>query len=245
MWGFLQGMVSAPVGAVRTFYLFSKIIPQNFTATIIATSFFAFYVPVVVAFLYFGFEKTQSLEIIYFFAFLIGCLFEVSRLLVPIDSLWRTTSSPLLVIGRIVIAGRVLAPIGLLFASLFSSNDQRQNVERNFVIMVVIAILVGKLFPLNTMKTTTTCTVQWGYTKLFSTLRFCILFVTVLTLFISSYRNNSPEFKNESVGCLSLESGYYFLCAADNYVFLILGSILLTLGTFLYLRAIHSIYLWR
>ena len=56
---------------------------------------------------------------------------------------------------------------------------------------------------------------------------------------------NTDEYKKIAFSMLFILSGYGFLVISDNFVFMILGLPLLLLGTYGYLRALHSLYMWR
>ena len=61
---------------MRPLILFSRFVPYRSAATLAGIIFVSVYVPVAMAFLYFSFEKTQSQEVIFFAAYLIGWLCE-------------------------------------------------------------------------------------------------------------------------------------------------------------------------
>ena len=241
----VKGLLQAPEEPVRTFRLFSNVLNYSFAATVAGIMFFFFYVPAAVIFLFFCFEKTQSIEVMFFLGFLLGCICEESRLLICAGGLWQTISATLIFVGRLTVMGRLLAPLSLLFASLLNGNSQRQNTERNFLILILISIIIGKSFPLNTTYTTTTCTVLWSYRPLFTMSRALVFIATIITLLLPVLQTKSQEGKKTLISYAFMINGYFILCNADNFVFLILGMLLLSTGTFFYLKSVHSTYLWK
>ena len=93
----------------------------SFIATMISISLVVFFAPVTVFYALKLFENTQSNEIIFFLAFLTGCLCEGVRFLTPLFGLWSTFSDLLFFCGRIIFIGRLLCPLSFLFAALASS----------------------------------------------------------------------------------------------------------------------------
>ncbi len=241
----VKGTLSEPERIVRPLILFGRFFPYRSTATLAGIIMACVYVPVTMAFLYFSFEKTQSQEVIYFAAYLIGCMCESSRLLMPVSGMWRTTSLQLILVGRVVLAGRILAPLSLLFASLFSGMDQRQFVERNFVILFLLAGVIALIYPIDTMYTTSTYIVQYGYSMLFNVIEVLVFLSTLFTLIIQTLLNPSAEQTKLCIGYIIMIAGYGCITRTDNFVYLGLSLVFLPLGTTLYLKGIHSQYLWR
>ena len=217
----------------------------SFYAVLGGILFFHLYVILVAAFTTFHFEKTQALEVIYFYCFLLGCLMESARLVTVTFNLWRTTSITFLVLQRITIAGRLLAPMSLLFASLFNGSDQRENVEQNIVILFVVAALTGITFPVETTKITSTFEALWGFREMFAVICLLLLAASILAMVYTGLTNKITEMRRETIGYIIMMAGYYLLWVTDNYMFLGLSMGMLSAGTFYYLHSLHSIYLWK
>lgn len=241
---FFAGTFLAPDAPIRTFSLFSSILTYRFTASIAGIFLFLLYVPLTVFILYFHFEKTQSLEILFFAGFLLGILPEGLRILIPVDALWQTSSTTLIILGRAIISGRMLTHLSLLFASLFVNVEHRQSVERNCIIVFLVAVAVGFLYPLNTQYVTTTCTVLWGYRTMFTILRVFLFLLSLSSIIIRALVSGSADLYREALGYGLLMIGYSLLTVSDSYVLLIASGSLLVAGTVLYLQSIHRQYLW-
>jgi len=239
--------ITPPLNPIRNFVPFKSWGPfaYNFNAAIIGCFAFCVYVSSVSIIIYATFEKTQSIEVIYFTLFLFGCIFESLRLLIAEFSLWQTYSNLLISIGKSIIGGRILAPLSLFFAAIFSESSQRQNVERNILMLIVVSIGLSVLYPLNTLYTTSTCAVAWGYSKLFFIVRLFILLATLVTMIFNAVNNNSKTMIRSIIGFVLLASGYLILIGTDCFFNLFLGIGLLSTGTVLYLRSTHLIYMWN
>ncbi len=203
------------------------------------------YVPAVAIIIYASFEKTQSIEVIYFSMFLLGCFFESLRLLIAEFELWSTYSKLLITLGKGIIGGRILAPLSLFFASIFSESNQRQNVENNLLVLVVISIALAVLYPLNTLQTTTTYSVLWGYNKLFVIFKIILFLSTICAMILNTTSENRKEMSSSLIGFILLFIGYLLLINTDCFFNLLSGSILLTTGTTMYLHSTHVLYMWN
>lgn len=217
----------------------------SFTATMISIMMIVLSVPVIVFRILKSFEMTQSTEIIFFTAFLMGCLCETVRFLTPLFGLWSTFSNLLFFCGRILFMGRLLVPFSFLFASLTNSIEQRQETERNFAILLAISEVFSIVVPLNTAKITSAGAVTWGFSNMFFILRA----VSIIIAFISfrrSWRNsNSEEYRKISIFMIVLMAGYSILVCADNFVFLAAGFPLMIYGISGYLMNLHKLYMWQ
>lgn len=214
----------------------------SFRAVILSIFTMALYVVISSFFLFIEFEKTQSTEIIYFSMFLVGCLTEIMRLSLPIFNLWDSYSLFFMFCGRIIVTGRVLAPASLLFMAIASGTEQRQNLERNLIIITAASFLTAVIIPLNTATISPLCVVEWGYAKLFFVVRILILCTTALSLLIVNATNGGR--KRTAFMFLFLATGYIILCSAQNYLSFTAGAALLLGGSTAFLNQIHKMYLW-
>lgn len=217
----------------------------NFYASASGIMLFFLYSIFITIFVFFYFEKTQAIEIIYFMAFVIGCLLEGCRIFVPTENLWKPTSMILAIISRIIITGRMAASFGLLFSALFNEVEQRQYVERNFVILFMLSILIGKMYPISTMEILTTYTTQIGEKVLFSVFEHVLMISTLLIITYEGISNHLENISNQVIGCALIIIGHKLLCGADCYITVALGITSLTAGSLVYLKYLHSIYLWK
>lgn len=214
----------------------------TFTTSIISIFIFLVYVSSCLMYLVIAFGKTQSIEIIFFSLFLIGCLTECVRILIPILNLWNSFTPIAIFCGRAVIFGRTLAPLSILSVAIVSGNSQRQNVERNIAIVVIISIIMANYIPLNNIHISLQCIIPWGKETLFSTACFLILLVANISQIINVYilEREIKSYIWFAIVC----AGYMVLCITFSILTLIAGSILLIGGTIFYLNNLHDEYVW-
>lgn len=235
----ITGHIDTNLDVQRQFTIFSSLVPYHFWGTVAAISVFTLYSPITMGFIYFGFEKTRSQEIIFFFAFLVACLLEQLRLFFPLHGMWKTSSVSLIYFGRIIVMGRTMAFLSPLFLSLFSGSQHRMDMERNVLILVTVSAVVGYFYPLDTTITTSSFMIKLGYGQMFRVGRFIILALAVITLFVNNYSSEEKGLK-ESIGFLLLFMGYMILTECDSYIPACAGTVILITGTILYLKPLHT-----
>ncbi len=214
-------------------------------ASLIAILVLDLYVPLTAWVIYHHFENTQSTEIIFFSCFLLGCLCEGVKLFIPLFNLGESYTSFLFFCGRIVVLGRLLTVLSLLGMSIMSDANQRQDIERNLMIIVTSAIVCAIFMPLNSFEVTTTLIVPWGFSSLFFSLRLLLIAVTFISMFINGNNRDNPELKQAAFALIVVATGYGLLLTADNFLFLVTGCSGLCLGTYFLLRNLHKLYMWK
>ncbi len=242
-----QGTLLFPPDVIRQMKILDRqglLIYEPLSVCVSCLAFNA-YVLIVTLVLYISFEKTQALEAVYFLGFLLSCTAESSRLFVPAFSMVLTSPSSITIITRIVIGARVLAPLSFLFAELFSDTESRLFVERNFLIMLIAAICMGSLLPLDTRQYSSIFIYRWGLQEIFHMARFLLVLATVLAIACKITAAYSMDAMHEGIGFLVSICGYFILSNSDNLILTLVGGIALFSGTIYYLRSIHQTYRWR
>lgn len=233
---------------VKRFLPFLDRIPvfsYSFPAAMIATALLVLYVPAIIFLILRYFENTPSSEIIFFAGFLLGCLCEGVRILTPLFNLWETFSNFLFFCGRIVFMGRILAPLSFLFTAIASDSNQRQDIERNWTIMIAISMIFAAFVPLNTSQINSNGTITWGLSGEILLTRISFIVIAFISMMISAFKHESKELKTEAFAMVIIITGYAFLITADNFVFIIIGLPALLAGTLKYLETLHKLYMWK
>lgn len=230
-----------PINPMRPFVLIPKggLCPYNFNSSLAAIITFSLSAPALSIAIFKGFEKTPSLEILFFSGFIISCVTESARILLPLFGFWKTNSLFLIYIGRIVAAGRFLAPMSLFFATVFSSAEELQNAERNIFILLASTCAFGFFYPMDTTITTSTCTVLWGFRKFFAVIRVFIVVVTIFSVLAEAYTKGIKGIYIKAFGIVVLAAGYGLLCNTDCWLEFFIAIILYVSGCFLYLKTVH------
>lgn len=217
---------------------------SSLIAVMLSFAVIILYVPFCFYILIRFFENTQTTEIIFFTGFLIACLAETARFITICLGLWQTFSNALIVVGNVVLFGRTLAPLSFLCASLFSETTQRQDIERNYIIMLVASVVFAAIIPMNTGRVTSTGFVTEGFIGLINIMRVLFFLTTFTTFFIHGIKKNSGEYKHLAYSSAIILIGYALIVNCDSFIFLISGTAALTAGTFRYLKFLHRLYMW-
>lgn len=217
---------------------------NSFIALMISFIIIIFYVPVCFYFVLKFFENTQTTEIIFFTGFLLACLAECARFITICLGLWQSFTNMLILAGDIVLFGRTLAPLSFLCAALLSDTAQRQDIERNYIIMLMVSIVFAVAIPMNTARIASTGLVTEGFMILINIMRFFLLVTAVASFFANGINKNSQEHKHLAYSAGALMLSYSILVSTDSFLFLVIGSFGLIASTYNYLTTVHKMYMW-
>lgn len=192
--------------------------------------------------IYRSFEKTQASDILFFLLFLLACLSDTCRLFIPLLHISNTYSDLFLRLGNVTIFSRVLVPLSFLGMTVFSSEDFRQNTDRNCIIFILVAFFFAEFIPLNTVVILPNFSISYGYGKLIRYISFTICILSVITLFIMNKKNEYNQIM--TFGLLMMAFGYSTSFYCYNLLGVICGPCLLIAGTIIYLTQLHKHYVW-
>jgi hypothetical protein len=233
------GIVSFSSNAAGVFFSYS------FIASIISISFCALSAPILIMFIYVNFEKTQSQECVYSIAFLLACLAESGRLLIPVFDLWSVQSSLFITLARVVFFGRLLAPMSFLICALTSvSTKQYQESGKYFILIAAVAGVFAFIIPVNSLHLTANCDVVFGFSRIIVTYQ---VILSLITLAAFAFFGKTQEKKDSlmiTLGYLLFFSGYHIFTFADSFFLAASGAALFVAGMMIYLKELHKIYMW-
>lgn len=206
--------------------------------------FLQFFIPITLLILYFNFEKTQSSLIILFSAFLLGNQFEISRLLIALLNLKQTYSYIYLLLGNLALMGKLVSLFSFFLIASECKDSQKLDIEIDLIIIFAISIFITACIPLNTNVNTKTFAIKYCFPTIVIVLFISAILLTVIT-FIFSYRDT----ENKSIirlliSYIHIIIGQHLLTDTDILAFIIAGAALLIIGTRLYMKALHRMYLW-
>lgn len=231
----------------RTLQIFpnSILFKYNPYASLAGIFLFAVASPILSGIIIKGFAKTPSLEVVFFSAFIISFITEELRFFIPLTGITRAYEKYLMVQTKIIMGGRILGSLSLLFSFCFNKLEQRQNMERNFLILVLISILGGVLMPLDSTKITSTFMVLCAYRKMFFFFNLFIFLATGALILIDILVKKNSDLKKVLLGYVILICGYFILQNTDCWLEFGSATLLLIFGSYTYLHAIHSLNVWR
>lgn len=229
-----------------TFFSLSDISLFNSSskAVLLSLLFLQFYIPATAAFLFKYFEKTQSSLIILFCFFLFGCQFEIARFIIALFNLKETYSQLYLLLGNYTLLGKFISVFSFYVLASECKQTQKLDVELDLIIIFTVSVVITFYIPLNTAVLSSTFTISWGYSKII----FILIALTVLLTFLA-FLFNYHETENKNILFLLLSSilimsGKFLLVETDRLIYIILGALSISLGTRLFMKTAHKMYLW-
>lgn len=221
----------------------SYLLKYNSLCVLIAILLMLLYVSITTYVIYRTFEKTQATDITFFLLFLTACLLDTSRLLVPLFRLTGTFSQFLINTANIHILARLLAPLALFGNTVLSTEDYRQNTDRNCIIIIVAALFFAVFIPSNTGVILPNFSISYGYVHLIRSFSLLISILNIITLFLTNKKNEYSQMM--TIGFSLLTVGYSIMFFCYNILGVIAGPIFIGIGTGIYLKEIHNKYLWN
>lgn len=240
-----HSIINPPDLRIPHFINYIPFLKNNFIAVEISFGILFLYIPICFYVLIRYFENTQTSEIIFFTGFLIACMGEYARFITICLGLWQSFTNALIFTGNIVLFGRTLAPLSFLCAAILSEGSQKQDVERNYIIMLTGSIVFAALVPVNTARITSTGLVTEGFMTLINFFRVSIVLTAIASFLVLGFKKNSREQKHLASSSSLLLLAYLMLISCDNFVYLVLGTAGLIAGTFRYFYFIHKMYMWN
>ena len=255
-------IISTLILFAETFLLIWQILTKNLNIQLLYTSKSTFFLTkynpyIVIASLYYqimyvsvssmilfrSFEKTQASDIVYFYLFLVACLVDSFRLLIPLLDISETYSNLLIFCGNASLFARLLIPLSLLCTTILGTVEQRQEIEKNIFIILLISIFFAQIIPLNTAVTSPNYSVNYAFKKTINISSMLIIAASIVYLFIEN--TNHLYSQKTTAGFSLLAIGIYMLFDSTNLLKFTLASVFLSAGTFLYLKELHNQYLWK
>ncbi|MCF0242637.1 MAG: hypothetical protein HUK25_08370 [Treponema sp.] len=190
-----------------------------------------------------AFEKTQSSELVFYFCFLVACLAECARLYIPFLVASKPFTGFIVFFGRFSTFARILAPLALLFSTIMTGPEQRQNLERNLLLIIVISIFAAFILPLNTGVLEKTFRIHVGFDRIVVIIEILVHSSAVISLFISNIQNGYKQWT--TLGLALIIAGFVLGINGINLFVFNLAAICTSAGTFLYLNSLHNRHLYE
>jgi len=231
------------VPAVRSLWYIPVI--SNYPAVFFSRLFLSVFVPVIGFAIYFNFEKTQSLEVLFFSAFLIGFLGETFTLCIPLFGLTAGYSTILRFIGQTAFFGEMEIVLAIIILAIITSSSENRDTDKYLGLIIVTSLIFSTIVPLNTSLIKNHMHIDFGLKHLLSTIRIIFGSAAFFALFLSPKSKESADYKKASFNFLFICCGYILLLECINFAFLIIGAILLSGGAIRFLKNMHRYYMWK
>lgn len=216
---------------------------NNSTAVIILLFFSIAYICSTTFIIKQNFEKTQATDMLFFLMFLFAFQCDTVRLFVPLFNCAQTYSNFLIAIANVTLFGRILAPLSIFATIILSSEDFRQSVNQNLMIILITSLFFAMLIPINTAIIMPNFTISFAYVKLLRTFTIIIFLISIFSLFYNNYKNDYSQYS--TIGLTLICTGYLIATNGYSIITTILASLFLMSGTHFYMSTIHRQYLWN
>lgn len=193
----------------------------------------------------FAFEKTQTVEITFFAACVFALAFEAIRMFIPLYQLWIHAGFYMVTISHFIYFCRIFTILALLLSGIMATVKTAQQLGPSIFLLAFFSFSLSNAIPINSINIRSNFLVPSGYQGTIDLFFLIIGCLSVLTYLISGKTRGIPEYNQASVGIVLLLAGYVILTLCDTWLFFFGGSLLLFSGTWIYLRQIHTYYLWQ
>ncbi len=217
-------------------------IKSNHLAVAFSNLFLALYIPLVSFYIYARFEKTPSSEVIYLLIFLLGCLPELTRLFIPLETIQRSYPRFLVTAGRALFWGRSICVISLFAASIFSAKSKSIETEQNVFVILIFSLALASIVPVNTAKIGQSLSIEIGWQNFVIFLYIVTALLTAASYAVSANLNENPIYLRLGLGIACLETGFFILATSSILAISAAGAVLMAAGTTRALSALHKLY---
>jgi len=190
-----------------------------------------------------AFSKTQSLIINFFLIFLFACFCDTARFFIIFNKSTGSYSQLLFILGNCCLFARILAPLALLMTVFTTYDEQVQNLNRNFIILLLSSLFMTFSIPLNTTKILPNFCIAYGFPRTILIISILLGIAEIVALVIYNIKNHYSQ--KTAIGFGLTSFGYLMLFNCTTLFMLILGIVSLTIGTYLYIYHLHANFLWR
>ena len=224
---------------------FRLFLTPNYIAAFFSLVLFSLFVPAAGFAVYFNFEKTQSLEVLFFSAFLIGVLCESFKLCIPLFGLTAGYSGFLRLIGQVSFFGQIEILLTIIVQGAFAAGAESRESDKYLGFVLIISFMFSIIMPLNTTVFENYVTVSYGFKGLFDAIRAAFTLCTFLIFLLSAKSTESNDYKKAAVDFFAVCCGYMLLSRCTNFALLLPGALLLGAGSVRFLKNMHRYYMWK
>jgi hypothetical protein len=222
----------------------SRFLAPNAYAPFAAIAGAVIYPFVTLILIYYFFEKTPSPEILFFALFVLSLSFEGMRLIVPLQKIREIPALYLLMASRALLFGRFFGIFSLFAASVYAAGLEMQKQQNIIMIIALITLVITLGVPIDVLSWDTSYCMINGYTSMFRMVEAGVLFITMLSFFISAYSRGSQEYILIGAGSFLVFLGRNLLLSADTWLTPLPGLLALVVGAWFICTRLHKVYLW-
>lgn len=192
----------------------------------------------------FRYSRTVSMELFFFAFWALALSSEILRIESLRGVLLGTSFPERNIVTRLLLSMRFLGVFSLFAGSLYSVgySEDRQAVPIGAVFLASLALGTG--LPINTGSFGADLLQRVGYAQLYGFLSAASLLGAAANYLLAARLTGEGGYKLAALGCALMFGGGLALRASASPASVVLGALGLAAGTVLFVRKIHSYYLW-
>jgi hypothetical protein len=190
------------------------------------------------------FEKTQSPEILFVGLFALSFVFEILRIIVPLQVLRDFPSVVLILSTRILVFGRLFGVLSLFASSVYSAGLELQKQGQVIITIIIATLVVSIRLPVNGLAWDSSLTMIFAYASMFRFAEGAFMVITIVSFLVAAYTRGTGEYLFIALGALLIFLGRTLLLGADTWITPLPGLVMLIAGTCFIIARLHQVYLW-
>ena len=242
---FLKGNLGTYSEAEAALLSKFAIMSYNKTAVCLGIAAFPLFSSGLLIYIYISFKKTHAIEMSFFVIFLISIGFESLRLVFPFHGFSNIPPENIAYISRLIYVARLTGIISLFMGSIFAVKIISRQISYILFFMFFIAFSLVFSMPVNNFYSGGYFFSGTAYYYPYTAVSMVTTTLACITYFFAYILKNAKEYLKAAAAMFFLMTGYWLLIYTQDYLTLIIGSILFTTATIFFIRSIHGYYLWQ
>jgi len=219
-------------------------IGNNYYAVYVSLAASVFYSLVSIVFIHFFFERTSSPEILYIAIFTISFALEAVRFVVPLQHIFGFSLFYVSLAAKILLFTRFFSIFSLFTAGLCAAGLEVQKTRNVIIVLIAAAMVITIGLPIDSSTWDTSLNIINSYNSMFTWVSAAAFVTTMISFLIAARIRDTREYISIAIGVVLALAGRGFVVNVDNWIGLIPGIILLSIGTVILCSKLHKIHLW-
>lgn len=216
--------------------------PASSAAAVLVLSLFS---ALCLGYILLSFRKTVSPEIFFFSFWVLSLACEAGRLLVFRFASGAYPQPWIILTARVVYGARILGLLCFFAAGLHAAGFRNEKLGSALGVIFVAGWSLAQALPFDTGSYEPSLMLRSGYSSLSLGLAALAGLGVVANLFYASFSSGEKSYRIVALGAGSALLGQLLLLATWYPPTLALGTLLLFLGSWLFVSRLHAYYLWQ
>jgi hypothetical protein len=245
---FLQGdkqpafLVKA--GALGIFHFGTMTLPSSYFV-VAGIGLCSLYGALALAYILYSFRKTVSAEI-YFFAFwVLSVGLEVLRLWIFDLAAGDGSVYWQIVTTKALLFARYTGYFSLFTSGLYAAGFRSEKLGTAIMVVLALSFGLAASMPVDTGSFARTFELQAGYIEINAGLAILVTVLTVADYLYASHSTGERSYLIIALGAATFLVGHRLLTTQWNPAAIVMGFVLLVVGSWLYVSHLHTYYLWQ